>query len=145
MIHVDTLTYTTRHTFPFLDIYSLPFLSTTALFMSSIMASATETQNPYNNYFVPEKDLKYVPPYLRDVPETTDEVQCPTTGTWPTWLEGSFLRMGAGKFTIPLSEDGSNPNAVLQHFFDGLGMLHTFRMGGGRVYYSSRHTAKSVV
>lgn len=33
----------------------------------------------------------------------------------------------------------------MQHFFDGLGMLHKFRMTGGRVYYSSRHTAEGVV
>lgn len=58
------------------------------------MAAATQTapQVPYNNYFVPEDDLKYVPPYLRDVPETTEEVKCATGGTWPTWLEGTFLR-----------------------------------------------------
>lgn len=54
-------------------------------------------------------------------------------------------RIGAGKFTIPLSEDGSKPNAVLQHFFDGLGILHKFRMEEGRVHYSSRHTAEGVV
>ncbi|EMR65016.1 putative lignostilbene- -dioxygenase protein [Eutypa lata UCREL1] len=51
----------------------------------------------------------------------------------------------SGRFVVPLSEDGSRPNAVLQHFFDGLGMLHKFRMTGGRVYYSSRHTAEGVV
>jgi torulene dioxygenase len=44
-----------------------------------------------------------------------------------------------------LSEDGSKPKAVLQHFFDGLGMLHKFRMKDGRVFYQSRHTAEGVV
>jgi hypothetical protein len=41
--------------------------------------------------------------------------------------------VGAGKFTIPTSEDGSKPNAVLQHFFDGLGILHKFTMSNGQV------------
>lgn len=49
-------------------------------------------KKPYNNYFVPEKDLKYVPPYFRDTPETTIEVNCVTAGVWPTWLNGTFVR-----------------------------------------------------
>ncbi|KAL3475742.1 carotenoid oxygenase [Aspergillus californicus] len=108
------------------------------------MSPAMETKR-YNNYFVPEKDLKYVPPYLRDVSETPKEAQCPTKGRWPTWIEGTFLRVGMGRFTVPLSEDGSKPNAVLQHFFDGLGMLHKFRISAGEVFYTSRHTADGVV
>ncbi|KAJ3456149.1 hypothetical protein MRS44_016172 [Fusarium solani] len=99
----------------------------------------------YNKYFVPEKDLKYVPPYLGNTPETTEEVKCPIIGHWPKWLDGTLIRMGSGRFTVPLSEDGSKPNAVLQHFFDGLAILHKFRMSNGQVYYSSRHTAEGVV
>jgi hypothetical protein len=61
------------------------------------MAIGTQRQDSvhYNNYFVPEKDLQYIPPYFRDVPETIDEVECLTAGTWPTWLEGTFLRYGS--------------------------------------------------
>ncbi|CAK7198349.1 hypothetical protein SEUCBS139899_001010 [Sporothrix eucalyptigena] len=109
------------------------------------MASPTKQELLYNNYFVPEKDLKYVPPYFRDVAETPQEVKCTTAGIWPEWLDGTFVRMGAGRYTIPLSEDGSKPNAVLQHFFDGLAMLHKFRMDHGSVYYTSKHTAEGVV
>lgn len=53
--------------------------------------------------------------------------------------------MGVGRFVVPLSEDGSKPNAVLQHWFDGMAMLHKFRMEDGRVYYTSRNTAEGVV
>ncbi|KAI9170552.1 retinal pigment epithelial membrane family protein [Paramyrothecium foliicola] len=109
------------------------------------MKSQDNKHLAYNNYFVPEEDLKYLPPYLRDVPETPEEVECQTTGVWPVWLHGSFLRVGAGRFTVPLSEDDSKPRAVFQHFFDGLGMLHKFRMSDGRVHYSSRYTAEGVV
>ncbi|KIX09239.1 uncharacterized protein Z518_00318 [Rhinocladiella mackenziei CBS 650.93] len=104
-----------------------------------------EEKTCYNNYFITEDNLKYVPPYFRDVPDTPQEVKCWTKGTWPDWLDGSFVRIGAGRFTIPLSEDGSKPNAVLQHFFDGLAILHKFRMHKGSVYYMSRHTAEGVV
>lgn len=50
-----------------------------------------------------------------------------------------------GRFTVPLSEDGSKPNAVLQHFFDGLGILHKFRMTHGEVFYTSRHTSDGIL
>jgi torulene dioxygenase len=33
----------------------------------------------------------------------------------------------------------------MQHLFDGLGLLHKFRMIDGRVYYRSRYTAEGVV
>jgi torulene dioxygenase len=58
------------------------------------MAATPEKQGvpPFNTYFVPENDLQYLPPYLRDVPETPKEVKCATAGEWPTWLEGTFLR-----------------------------------------------------
>lgn len=46
----------------------------------------------YNKYFVPEKDLKYVPPYLGNTPETTEEVKCPIVGDWPKWLDGTLIR-----------------------------------------------------
>ncbi|RYP03285.1 hypothetical protein DL764_005241 [Monosporascus ibericus] len=70
----------------------------------------------YNWYTVTEDDLKYAPPYLRDVPETPKEVECKLAGTWPTWLHGSFLRVGVGRFTVPLSDDDSKPKAVFSIF-----------------------------
>ena len=57
----------------------------------------------------------------------------------------SFVdRVGVGQFIIPTSEDGSRPNAVMQHWFDGLGMLHKFHIDGGKIYYSSRYTSAGV-
>ncbi|KAF6836466.1 retinal pigment epithelial membrane family protein [Colletotrichum musicola] len=106
----------------------------------------TQKQSPgFNQYFLPEEDLKYLPPYLRDVPETPNEVECQVSGTMPSWLRGTFVRVGPGRYTVPLSEDGSKPRAVLQHFFDGLGMLHKFRMAESRVHYTSRYTSEGVV
>jgi torulene dioxygenase len=62
--------------------------------MNPKMAGAIniEAKARYNTYFVPEEDLIYLPPYLRDVPETPEEVECETNGTWPPWLNGSFVR-----------------------------------------------------
>lgn len=55
------------------------------------------------------------------------------------------VSIGAGKFVVPLSEDDSKPLAILQHFFDGLGMLHKFSFENGQVRYVSRYTAEGVV
>ncbi|KAG7405795.1 hypothetical protein Forpi1262_v018315 [Fusarium oxysporum f. sp. raphani] len=72
--------------------------------------SSEEKPKGYNWYTITEEELnKFAPPFLRDVPETPKEVECKLGGTWPTWVHGSFLRIGVGRFTIPLSEDGSKP------------------------------------
>ncbi|CAN9432091.1 unnamed protein product [Alternaria alternata] len=94
---------------------------------------------------ITEEELKYAPTYFQDVPETTTEVECKLGGTWPKWLHGSFLRVGVGRFTVPTSEDDSTPRVVIQHLFDGLGLLHKFRMVDGRVYYMSRYTHNGIV
>ncbi|KAJ5805701.1 uncharacterized protein N7503_003303 [Penicillium pulvis] len=99
---------------------------------------------PYNTYFVTEEDLQYVPPYMKDTGETPQELKCPIKGCWPKWLAGEFVRVGGSKFVVPLSEDGSKPAAVLQHFFDGLGSLHRFRFADGQVHYTSRSNTDGV-
>lgn len=53
-------------------------------------------------------------------------------------------RVGVAQFVIPTSEDGSKPDAVMQHWFDGLGMLHKFHMDGGEIWYSSRYTSEGI-
>ncbi|OKP09771.1 hypothetical protein PENSUB_4840 [Penicillium subrubescens] len=54
-------------------------------------------------------------------------------------------RTSGGSWTIPLSEDGSKPSAQLQHFFDGLGVLHKFEFNDGEVKYISRSTADGLI
>jgi beta-carotene 15,15'-monooxygenase len=53
-------------------------------------------------------------------------------GTLPSWLSGSLLRNGPGSFTA-----GGND---IDHWFDGLAMLHRFTLDGsdGRVAYRNR-------
>ena len=57
-------------------------------------------KKPFNNYFVTEKDLKYVPPYFRDTPETPSEVDCVTKGVWPKWLNGTFVRYALNEILV---------------------------------------------
>lgn len=54
----------------------------------------------------------------------------PLEGTIPEWLTGTLVRNGPAKF-----EAGERR---LNHWFDGLAMLHKFSFGGGSVSYANR-------
>jgi beta,beta-carotene 9',10'-dioxygenase len=56
--------------------------------------------------------------------------QLPVSGALPAWLGGSLLRTGPAKF-----EAGERS---LNHWFDGLAMLHRFSFGEGVVSYACR-------
>lgn len=51
-------------------------------------------------------------------------------GEIPAWLAGTLLRTGPARFEI-----GPQP---VNHWFDGLAMLHRFSFGGGSVSYANR-------
>ena len=54
----------------------------------------------------------------------------PVEGTLPEWLTGSLLRTGPARFEVG--------DRSLNHWFDGLAMLHRFSFGEGRVSYANR-------
>jgi carotenoid cleavage dioxygenase-like enzyme len=54
----------------------------------------------------------------------------PVQGQLPPWLTGSLLRTGPAKWEV----DGRDMN----HWFDGLAMLHRFAFAGGEVSYANR-------
>jgi beta,beta-carotene 9',10'-dioxygenase len=56
--------------------------------------------------------------------------QLTVTGELPSWLGGSLLRTGPAKFEVGEQR--------MQHWFDGLAMLHRFTIGDGRVSYGNR-------
>jgi carotenoid cleavage dioxygenase-like enzyme len=62
-----------------------------------------------------------------------DEVRVdslPLTGALPEWLTGSLVRTGPSKWEVG--------ERTMNHWFDGLAMLHRFAIGDGRVSYASR-------
>lgn len=99
---------------------------------------------PTSQYFVDDELAKLVPNYLNDSGQTPTPVLCDTEGEWPSWIKGSLVRVGSGRYTIPLNEDGTK-TARLQHFFDALGMLHKFDIANGKVRYNSRYTTEGLV
>ncbi|ACJ00959.1 carotenoid oxygenase family protein [Rhodospirillum centenum] len=62
--------------------------------------------------------------------EELSDVVLPVEGRLPDWLEGVLLRAGPALFEV----EGRS----YRHWFDGLGMLYRFGIGGGRVLYSNR-------
>src|SRR5262245_22992646 len=72
-------------------------------------------------------------PPTRGFESLESEVQVdslPLTGELPAWLEGSLLRTGPAKWEVG--------ERTMNHWFDGLAMLHRFAIGGGSVSYASR-------
>lgn len=64
-------------------------------FLSNKSSKPTVTDKQHTgprSSFLEQKNLKYLPPYFRDTPETRTEVQCPTKGEIPSWVTGAFIR-----------------------------------------------------
>ena len=78
------------------------------------------------------------PGYAQGFRSLTDEVRLPDVpveGRIPGWLRGSLLRNGPALFEIGEQK--------LNHWFDGLAMLHSFSFSGGRVAYANRFLRSS--
>lgn len=78
------------------------------------------------------------PSYAQGFRSLTDEIHLPdipVDGRMPPWLEGVLLRNGPALFEI-----GEQP---LNHWFDGLAMLHGFGFADGRVSYANRFLRSS--
>lgn len=62
--------------------------------------------------------------------ERTDE-DLPVEGSIPDWLEGTLLRTGPAQFEVG--------DRRLNHWFDGLAMVHRFAVDGEAVTYTNRY------
>lgn len=65
-----------------------------------------------------------------DLDSEVGPVQLVVRGTFPEWLRGSLLRTGPAKFEVG--------RTTVNHWFDGLAMLHRFSFANGGVTYSNR-------
>lgn len=62
--------------------------------------------------------------------ELEEEVTATVTGTIPSWLKGTLLRNGPGKFEFGDSK--------YNHWFDGQALLHRFAIEQGKVKYYNK-------
>ncbi|KAM8866062.1 beta-carotene 15, 15-dioxygenase 2, like [Synchiropus picturatus] len=76
------------------------------------------------------KGLESVSALVTSGEETPDPIPSTIQGNIPSWLNGSLLRNGPGKF-----EFGDDKYT---HWFDGMSMMHRFHISEGKVTYSSR-------
>ncbi|KAI9306813.1 putative carotene oxygenase [Cunninghamella echinulata] len=76
-----------------------------------------------------------------NVPSIETPIKLSIQGYIPPWVQGIMYRSGSGKYNI-LLENGDTHH--IGHSFDGLAMLHRFKIEGNQVEYSSRHTSQGV-
>ncbi|XP_062949334.1 carotenoid-cleaving dioxygenase, mitochondrial isoform X5 [Cynocephalus volans] len=74
--------------------------------------------------------LPCIAPLLTTVEETPQIISARVRGHFPKWLNGYLLRIGPGKFEF--GKDKYN------HWFDGMALLHQFKMEKGTVTYRSK-------
>jgi beta,beta-carotene 9',10'-dioxygenase len=71
--------------------------------------------------------------FVHGFADLSDEVavdRLPVIGTMPAWLTGTLLRTTPARFDLG--------RQTLNHWFDGLAMLHRFSFAGGHVAYANR-------
>ncbi|XP_058866075.1 carotenoid-cleaving dioxygenase, mitochondrial-like isoform X1 [Acipenser ruthenus] len=74
--------------------------------------------------------LECIAPLVKTVEETPEPVTADITGEIPSWINGSLLRNGPGKFEFG--------NQRYNHWFDGMALLHQFKVENGTVKYKSK-------
>ncbi|KAG9348269.1 hypothetical protein JZ751_002004 [Albula glossodonta] len=67
---------------------------------------------------------------VRTVDERPEPISTTIRGHIPSWISGRFLRNGPGKFEFG--------NKSYNHWFDGMALMHQFKIDGGEVTYKSR-------
>ncbi|XP_014376799.1 beta,beta-carotene 9',10'-oxygenase isoform X1 [Alligator sinensis] len=77
-----------------------------------------------------QQGLQCISSLMQTVEETPQPIQAEVKGHIPEWINGSLLRNGPGKFEF--GEDKYN------HWFDGMALMHQFRVAEGSVTYRSK-------
>ncbi|XP_053307679.1 carotenoid-cleaving dioxygenase, mitochondrial [Spea bombifrons] len=80
--------------------------------------------------FSTQTSVECIAPLFQTVAETVHPVPAKITGTIPTWVNGSLLRNGPGRFEFG--------NDKYRHWFDGMALMHNFKIENGSVTYMSK-------
>ncbi|KAK7883185.1 hypothetical protein WMY93_029359 [Mugilogobius chulae] len=86
-------------------------------------------------HFTDVHGLPCIEKIVRSVEETPEPIPTNIKGKIPEWINGNFLRNGPGKFEIG--------NQKFNHWFDGMALLHQFKIANGEVTYKSRFLSSS--
>uniref|UniRef100_A0A3B4A5V8 Uncharacterized protein n=1 Tax=Periophthalmus magnuspinnatus TaxID=409849 RepID=A0A3B4A5V8_9GOBI len=88
-----------------------------------------------DQHFTDVHGLPCIEKIVRSVEETPEPITTNIIGKIPEWINGNFLRNGPGKFEIG--------NQKFNHWFDGMALLHQFKIANGEVTYKSRFLSSS--
>ncbi|CAB1458505.1 unnamed protein product [Pleuronectes platessa] len=83
------------------------------------------------NHFTDVQGLPCIEKIVSSVEETPDPINTDIIGKIPEWINGSFLRNGLGN-------SRSETRSEFNHWFDGMALLHQFKISHGQVTYRSR-------
>ncbi|KAJ8397211.1 hypothetical protein AAFF_G00440450 [Aldrovandia affinis] len=83
-----------------------------------------------DHHFTDVHGLPCIEKLVRSVDETPESIGTSVRGHIPAWISGNFLRNGPGKFEFG--------NKSYNHWFDGMALMHQFKIQGGEVTYKSR-------
>ncbi|XP_039769493.1 beta,beta-carotene 9',10'-oxygenase isoform X1 [Ornithorhynchus anatinus] len=76
------------------------------------------------------RGLQCIAPLMATVEETPEPIPTRIKGHIPEWLSGRLVRTGPGKFEFGKEK--------YNHWFDGMALLHQFKMENGNVTYKSK-------
>ncbi len=79
---------------------------------------------------IPNSNKSAVAAAFESQPDMPTRTELPVSGELPTWLTGQLLRNGPGAWEF----DGKAVN----HWFDGMALVHSFEIEDGRVHYMNR-------
>ncbi|XP_026149963.1 beta,beta-carotene 9',10'-oxygenase [Mastacembelus armatus] len=82
------------------------------------------------NYCTDLHGLPCIEKIVSSVEDCPEPINTTIIGRIPEWINGCFLRNGPGKFEIG--------NQKFNHWFDGMALLHQFKISNGQVTYRSR-------
>ncbi|KAM4545601.1 carotenoid-cleaving dioxygenase, mitochondrial-like [Odontesthes bonariensis] len=103
--------------------------------MSPVKLEGSDEPRPVDNggpkeFTTALKGLETIAGLVRSAEDTPEPIATEVQGTIPSWINGNFLRNGPGKFEFG--------NTHYNHWFDGMAMLHQFKIQEGQVTYMSR-------
>ncbi|KAG7478545.1 beta,beta-carotene 9 9' [Solea senegalensis] len=100
----------------------------TSIINTTALNKSKSRQNIH--HFTDVHGLPCIEKIVSSVEEMPESISTNITGTIPQWINGSFLRNGPGKFEIG--------DHRFNHWFDGMALLHQFKICSGQVTYKSR-------
>ncbi|XP_069470374.1 carotenoid-cleaving dioxygenase, mitochondrial-like [Ambystoma mexicanum] len=81
-------------------------------------------------FFLSTRGLESIAPLFSTTEETPQPIPTKILGDIPKWIKGSLLRNGPGMFEFG--------NDKYNHWFDGMALLHKFKIEDGTVTYMSK-------